>query len=85
MALGSIRMNPGSTLVSFGRHQGQCSHPSLLMWPISVGAVLNSHNCHDLKLIVDSVDDPVIAAPGAMQSGEAELEWLANPAGIRGQ
>jgi thiazole synthase ThiGH ThiG subunit len=58
---------------------------SVLAWPANVGAVLDCHDRNAVQVIVDAVDHPVVASPGAAQSGEAALEWLADPAGILGQ
>jgi hypothetical protein len=58
---------------------------SVLAWPVHVGAVLDCHDRNGVQVIVDAVDHPVVASPGAVQSGEAELEWRAGSVGILGK
>ena len=52
---------------------------------VNVGAVFDSQDCDQVALVVDAVDHTIIAAPGAVQPGEAELERLADPVRIGGQ
>jgi hypothetical protein len=52
---------------------------------VNVGAVFDSRNSGQVALVVDAVDHPVAASPGAVQAGEAELELLADPVGIGSQ
>src|SRR5215831_12168107 len=47
--------------------------------PVNVGAVLDRHDRDRAEVVVNAVDHPVVAAAGAMQSGKAELERLADP------
>jgi len=49
---------------------------------VNVGAVFDGQDSDQVALVVDAVDHAVVAAPGAMQPGEAELERLADPVGI---
>jgi hypothetical protein len=58
---------------------------SELTRPVHVGPVLDGHNCDGAKIVVNPVDHPVVAAPGAVQSGEAELQRLADSARGLGQ
>ena len=52
---------------------------------VDVGAVFDGQDGDQMALVVDAVDHAVVAAPGAVQPGEAELERLADPVGIGGQ
>ena len=38
-----------------------------------------------MALVVDAVDHAVVASPGAVQPGEAELQRLADPVRVGGQ
>jgi hypothetical protein len=61
------------------------SKASELTRPVRVGAVLDGHDGDGAEIVVDAGDHPGVAAPGAMQSGKAELEWLADATGALGQ
>ena len=52
---------------------------------VNVGTVFDSQNSDQVALVVDAVDHAVVASPGAVQTGEAELELLADPVGIGSQ
>src|ERR1700730_17049123 len=52
---------------------------------VDVGAVLDGQDGDQVALVVDAGDHAVAAPPGAVQPGEPELEWLADPPGIGGQ
>jgi hypothetical protein len=81
-----------------GRHQGRagwvlqfprslerCNRQLLpLAATVDVGAVFDSHDSDDVVLIVDGVDDPMIAASRRMETFEAKLQWRAGPVGILG-
>src|SRR5271166_7182711 len=59
--------------------------PSELSRSVDVGAVFDGQDSDHVTLVVDAVDHAVVAAPGAVQPGQAELEWLADPVRIGGQ
>jgi len=52
---------------------------------VDVGAVFDGQDGDQVELVVDAVDHAVVAAPGAVQPGQAELERLADPVRIGGQ
>lgn len=53
--------------------------------PVNVGAVLNSYDVNPLLVVVDAVDDAVVASACAVQPGEAKLERFADPVRVGGQ
>ena len=58
---------------------------SELPWSVDVGAVFDGHDVDTAVLVVYAVDHPVVAAPGAVQPVEPELERLAGPVRAGGQ
>src|ERR1700730_886759 len=52
---------------------------SELPWAVDVGAVFDGHDVDAPVLVVDAVYPPVVAAAGAVQPVEPELERLADP------
>ena len=55
------------------------------MRPVHVGAGLDRHDRDGAEVVVNAVDHPVVATPGAVQSGKAELQRLADSARGLGQ
>src|SRR6516165_4909450 len=47
--------------------------------PVDVRAVLDGHDVDPTAVIIDAVDHPVVAAAGAVQPLESQLERLADP------
>jgi hypothetical protein len=52
---------------------------------VGVGAVFEGDDLDAVVAVVDAVDDPVVAAAGAVQSGQVELEGFADSPGVGGQ
>lgn len=53
--------------------------------PVKVGAVLDRHDSDPAPVIVDTVDDAVVAAARAVKPLKAQLQWLADTIRARGQ
>ena len=56
-----------------------CGH---LLRSIYVTSVLNDRDPDSTFLVINLVDDPEVAAAGAVGTLQVESEWLTNPAGI---
>jgi hypothetical protein len=54
-----------------------------LAWTVDIGAVLDGHDINAASLIVDAVDDAVVAAARAVQAFHTEPEGLADPVRTR--
>lgn len=50
--------------------------PKRLAWPVCVAAVLDAVDGHDLTIVVDPVDDAVVAATCGEEAGEFTEQWL---------
>jgi hypothetical protein len=56
----------------------------LLPWAatVNIGAVFDGHDSDNVMLIVNGVDDPMIAASRALDALEVKLQRRASPVGI---
>ena len=54
-------------------------------WSVDVGAVFDGHDVDAAVLVVDAVDHPVVAAAGAVQPVEPELERRAGAVRVGGR
>jgi hypothetical protein len=71
--------------LQFPRSLERCNLQLLpLAATVDVGAVFDGHDSDDMVLIVDGVDDPMIAASRGVETFKAKFQWRAGPVGILG-
>src|SRR5271169_546075 len=58
---------------------------SELLWPVDVRPVFNGQDSNLPDVVADTVDDPVVTAPCAVEPAKAEPQRLADPVRIRSQ